>query len=580
MTPTGDGYTRAARLEEIEPEGCKVVQLGDLTLALFRHEGKVFAVDNRCPHMGFPLNQGSVQCGILTCDWHHARFDMASGGTFHLWADDVRTYPTRIENGDIWVDLAPPIASPVERYHARLAHGLKHNLRLVLAKAVIGLDAAGESSSAALSIAAEFGARYARNGWGSGMTILTAMANILPHLAPADRPRALYQGLMHVANQTAGQPPVFPIDPLPTTETRPHVFKQWFRDFIEVRNSDGAQRTLQTAIAVGVPMPDVAEMLFAACTDHVYLGGGHPLDFTNKAFELLDLVGWERAGDVLPSLVAPIINGSRSEEQSNWRHPVDLAELLWAAYEELPTLVAQGKERAGAWSGRDALIATLLQENPAATVAALKSALASGADFVELASAVAFAALRRIAHFRTSNEFGDWITVLHTFTYANAIHQALRRAPSMELLRGVFDAAMSVYLDRFLNKPPAPLPALNGDALPADLLPALLDVMNTQQQVTESAKLVLAHLASGNSDADLLATLGEALLREDAEFHTFQMVEAGFRQYADLRESEDGNIALIAIVRYLAAHSPTARATGQTYATALRLHRGENIYAE
>ncbi len=64
----------------------------------------------------------------------------------------------------------------------------------------------------------------------------------------------------------------------------------------------------------------------------------------------------------------------------------------------------------------------------------------------------------RIARFHTSNEFTDWDTALHTFTFANAVHQGLRRAPSAELLRGVFDAAISVYLDRFFNVPPAHLP--------------------------------------------------------------------------------------------------------------------------
>jgi len=41
--------------------------------------------------MGFPLDRGSVEDGILTCHWHHARFDFASGCTFDLWADDVPT---------------------------------------------------------------------------------------------------------------------------------------------------------------------------------------------------------------------------------------------------------------------------------------------------------------------------------------------------------------------------------------------------------------------------------------------------------------------------------------------------------
>ena len=87
----------------------------------------------------------------------------------------------------------------------------------------------------------------------------------------------------------------------------------------------------------------------------------------------------------------------------------------------------------------------------------------------ELGRAVAYAAALRITRFHTQNDHGDWDQVHHAFTAANALHQALRRAPSPELLRGVYHAALRIHLDRFLNVPAARLPGLApaGDA--ADL---------------------------------------------------------------------------------------------------------------
>src|SRR5205085_3127935 len=115
----------------------------------------------------------------------------------------------------------------------------------------------------------------------------------------------------------------------------------------------------------------------------------------------------------------------------------------------------------------------LLGDDPQAIAGAL---LARGS--AEAAAAVTRAAAVRIARFHTSNEFGDWDTALHTFTFANAVEQGLRRSPSPELLRGVLDGAMSVHLDRFLNVPPTrlprPVPGADPDALLAEL-PALLD---------------------------------------------------------------------------------------------------------
>ena len=54
--------------------------------------------------MGFPLHQGSVSNCILTCHWHHARFDLESGGTFDPWADDARSFPLQIRSGEVWLD--------------------------------------------------------------------------------------------------------------------------------------------------------------------------------------------------------------------------------------------------------------------------------------------------------------------------------------------------------------------------------------------------------------------------------------------------------------------------------------------
>jgi hypothetical protein len=200
---------------------------------------------------------------------------------------------------------------------------------------------------------------------------------------------------------------------------------------------------------------------------------------------------------------------------------------------------------------------------------------------VNLAAAVSFAAALRIARFHTSNEFPDWDTALHTFTFANAIEQGLRRAPSAELLRGVFDAAMSVYLDRFLNIPAARLPQQNGQTkMAGDLLDDLTTLLDRQQQVNQAGGLLAHYLREDGRPEPLLARLAHLLLREDRDFHTIQTVEAAFKQYERLQGTEAGTHVLVAAVRYLAAHSPTVRAQGQTYSIASRLHRGEKIFEE
>ena len=320
-TTTTDKLLRVGTVEEVRERGCRVVTGGGHTIAVFPWGDEFAAVDNRCPHMGFPLDRGTVSNGILTCHWHHARFDLSSGGTFDPFADDVRSFPVSVIDGEVWVDPSPPETDPVPRWSRRLEDGMEHNIRLVVAKSVLGLNSASADYRVPLTIAAKFGTTYSAEGWGQALSMMTCSANMLDYLSPEDRSLALYQGIRHVASECAGRPPRFLVDPLPTGETRPEVFKQWFRGFIEVRDDEGAERCLRTAIDLGISRREIADMIFAAATDRIYIDAGHVVDFCNKAFELLDHIGWEHASLILTSLVHGMASARRSEELNSWRNP-------------------------------------------------------------------------------------------------------------------------------------------------------------------------------------------------------------------------------------------------------------------
>jgi nitrite reductase/ring-hydroxylating ferredoxin subunit len=603
MTDLERPYTRLARTEEVRAAGCLTVQASGHTLALWAYGERIYAVDNRCPHMGFPLSQGSLHDGLLICHWHHARFDLASGGTFDQFADDVRTFPVRLQDGEVWADLGPQPA-PQQRQHQRerLRDGLERDIPLVLAKSILStMDGSPEQAVEPFRIGLDFGTHYREAGWGQGLTILTCMLNLLPYAAAEDRPRALYQGLSAVARESAGMAPRFQVRALPGTAVDMPTLKRWFRQFVEVRDAEGAERALVSAVRACtegetelVPAParaQIADMLFSAATDHRYIQIGHVLDFTNKALEALDQAGWQagRAERVLSSLATAYANATRMEEANAWRSPLDLIALLEQTFEALPAALDAGRH--GAWtpppqcSARERLTPVLLGEDPAATTAALVTVLREGCPADEAAEAVAYAAALRIAQFHTSNEFTDWDTALHTFTFSNAVHQGLRRCHSEALVRGLFDAAMSLYLDRFLNVPAQALPGPDAAGAAPPALAELSSLLDRQQQVEPAAEVVAEYLYAGGDPAALQAQLVKLLLREDRDFHTIQTVEAALRQYALLRGSDAGAPApaeavnvLVAATRYLAAHAPTMRAQGQTYQIAQRLARGERLF--
>jgi nitrite reductase/ring-hydroxylating ferredoxin subunit len=586
MTQTSAVATvRVGTVAELAERGCMTAKLGNRPVCVFFDDGKVFAVEDRCPHMGFPLHRGTVEGGLLTCHWHHARFDLASGGTLDPFADDVPAFPVTITDGEVHVS-DPPETDRVARLYRRLEEGLEQGITLVTAKAVLALLEVGVSADEIVEAGVGFGTRYRREGWGPGLTVLVAMANILEVLDASDRPLALVHGLAFLSGDTLGRAPRFPLAPLESSVPIDRL-TEWYRRFIDTRSSDAAERSLATAIAAGNPETLIATMLCAAVTDHVFIDEGHTIDFTNKAFECLEHIGWEQASEVLTTLVGQTASAQRHEEESAWRHPVDLAALLARSANE-----DMLRARWVAASGRtgeaddtfgdeqtDELAWAVLSDDPVGIVGRLDHALDTGATAEQLARAVAYAAALRIVRFHTQNDHGDWNEVHHAFTSANAVHQSLVRAPSMELVRGVYQGALRVYLDRFLNVPAARLPSLGSDGPHA--LEDLQACWNTEGGVDEAGGIAYRFLSAGGSPRALIAALGHALLVEDAQFHWFQIYEAAVRQYRAWPEaSEQRKLILVGAARFLAAHTPTRRERSQVVRIATRLRRGEPLYEE
>src|SRR5215472_2079832 len=589
MDNTTSDFVRAGSLEDLRAKGRLVVHGRHRPVLLVQEGGQVFALDNRCPHMGFPLDRGSVEDGILTCHWHHARFELASGCTFDLWADDVPTCPVEIRaGGEIWVKPVFSYADPGGHWRQRLADGLAHNLSLVLAKAVIGQLAVGLSPSDVVRQVALFGTRN-RDGWDTGLTILTALGQLLPFLSEQETHLALFHGARRVAADCEGAAPSRARSPL-TSRPDLATLKGWLRRWATVRHRDAAERTVLTAIAGDASPAALADLLFTAETDRAYADGGHSLDFINKAFECLDVIGWEHAADVLPSVVGQMVAARGAEERTAWRQPVDLIALCELAGVELPHLF-KTSDQAGGWSDHVSLSDKLLGDDPAEIIDALTAAACDGASPAALGKSLAYAAALRVARFGTANEYSDWETAHHVFTYTNAVHQALKRIDSagpdpLEAVRGLLHGAMALYLARYLNVPPASLPGESGDGLndlpiaAEEIGAALLDTFDRQRQIDAAARLVARHLTLGHSPDALIATLAQALLREDAGFHAYQMLEAGVRQFQEWGNCDQGRHILIAVARYLAAHFPTQRALLQTADIASRLMRGGELHRE
>jgi nitrite reductase/ring-hydroxylating ferredoxin subunit len=100
-------WHRVASSDAICGSGPVAVRIGDLALALVRLRGKLFAVEDQCPHMRHPLSRGMVRDDKLICSWHHWEFDLLQEQSWVNPEMRCVSYPVREREGEIEVELDP-----------------------------------------------------------------------------------------------------------------------------------------------------------------------------------------------------------------------------------------------------------------------------------------------------------------------------------------------------------------------------------------------------------------------------------------------------------------------------------------
>ena len=99
-------WTEIVALEDIPMLGSRVVDAGEVQVAVFRTSGDmVFAIKNACPHKKGPLAEGIVHGTSVTCPLHNWKIDLASGEALGADQGCTNTFPVKIENGLVYIEL-------------------------------------------------------------------------------------------------------------------------------------------------------------------------------------------------------------------------------------------------------------------------------------------------------------------------------------------------------------------------------------------------------------------------------------------------------------------------------------------
>ncbi|MGH7144019.1 MAG: Rieske (2Fe-2S) protein [Planctomycetota bacterium] len=594
-TPADAAATAAATAA---PEPVRVCAAGDVVegvfklithhktpVAIYRQGGNLFAIDNRCPHMGFPLCKGEVHDGIVVCPWHHWKFDLATGGCFSSGEYDLTAYEIFEKDGGVWLGApsTPGLERVLQRYEGALREGLKAGDPFQIAKAVAGFLRAGGAEARLVRFAATLALGLGNDDRGPwpGLTSLANAAHLAGYLSGEDRTLGLVQACVEVAQAVAGRTPRRPVHPLePLHKNDPARLRKLLLYFADKRTPIGVERCLATLAALKLPTATLAQNAFEAVQQHLYPNGGHAFDFVYRCFDLLEQVDPDGAlaPTALGTLASIIAESGRSEESERWSPYV---ERLF----DLRARLKSGALKPGAGGAIDVgslghALADGVRFEP---LDALEKALQSGASARECSAALNVGWMLRLARYSLVNET-DWVTVMHGVIAADSADQAIRRfGASPALLSAVFDSAVELYLTQSLNIPKVALPARDQPGTlpvddPAKLLNEIADCLELRQPDRAAAAVAQA-VWRKLDEKTLVSRLIAAMFRENGDFHTYQTIRACVNQFEALgarHDVPDRHLTLAGCARMFAAQR-MQRDVLMSTKFALKLSRGEYL---
>ena len=98
-------WVKAAEISELPTEGLgHTVKVSGLQIALFRWDERICAIEDLCPHLGFPLSEGVMQSGEVICSWHgwHVRLD---DGSCRRQRERAKVFPVEIRGREIYIQI-------------------------------------------------------------------------------------------------------------------------------------------------------------------------------------------------------------------------------------------------------------------------------------------------------------------------------------------------------------------------------------------------------------------------------------------------------------------------------------------
>lgn len=278
-------------------------------IVLFWVNETVYAMDNRCPHEGYPLMQGELNTehGSLTCHWHNWKFGLKTGQAL-VGQDAVRIYPTEFRDQELWIDLSPPAPEELKKQRLQAlqeAFGKRQYGRM--ARELTRMHYQGLAPEDALVAAfewahtrLEFGATHAQAVAADWLSLSREAQHLPYQLAP------LTEALDHLALDVLGK------KEFPYPEGQAAFSRPAFLAAVEAENEVESFQLLRGAWHEGLHFKDLLPDFVAMALAH-YNDFGHSLIYVQKTQELLEQLDGQAEQALTLGLLRSLLYATRED---------------------------------------------------------------------------------------------------------------------------------------------------------------------------------------------------------------------------------------------------------------------------
>ena len=316
------GWVRAASVEALRQQGRTVFRLDGRQIAIFDTAKGIYACNNRCPHEGYPLREGTLDGNcLLTCNWHNWKFDLETGEN-QREGDRLRIYPVEIRDGDVWIEIVdPPVEERLAKSLEDLKQGFDRHGYERLAREIARIARLGVDPTIAVKQAIcwshdrmEFGWTHAYAGAADWLALYDRHEG-----EPENRLICLLESVGHMAEDTLREPRY------PYADGAEDWSEDAFVRAVEDEDEARAIRLTRGALAAGDAWGAMERGLARAALAH-YADFGHAAIYVTKAGALIARLGEEVAEPVLLSLVRGLVTAFREDLISEFRGYADALE--------------------------------------------------------------------------------------------------------------------------------------------------------------------------------------------------------------------------------------------------------------